>query len=133
MKNIKLIPLVFLCALAITIPNMANAVSIIESSSINPTVEGWKNLKASDFVKLSMKDFRRITGTKMNVKERISFMVMKKGMKQELKNNPNLTVGEYLVAKKKMGTGWWILIGAAVLLTILLIIAFASFNSGGWF
>lgn len=46
-------------------------------------------MKLSEFVKLSQKDFSFITGKKLSFKERVSFMMMKKDMKKELKKTGN--------------------------------------------
>lgn len=86
----------------------------------------WKNLKAVEFVKLSAKNFSKLCGKKLTLKEKISFQVLKMEMKKEIKKNPNLTVSEFLSHKKKLGTGWIILIcvvGTVLLLGLIFIIS----------
>lgn len=129
MKNIKWLPFTFFYIVLFTV--CSNASVIIPTNIITPN-ETWKNLKASEFVKLSINDFSKITGKKMNLKDKISFIVLNKRMKHALKKNPDLTVDEYLASNKKLGTGWWILIGAVAGAAILLIIAAISFKSSGW-
>jgi flagellar basal body-associated protein FliL len=55
---------------------------------------------------------------------------MKIKMKQGLKNNPHLTLKEYDESKPKrrMGSGWWILIGAAGALLLLFIVFAIAFG-----
>lgn len=108
-----------------------NKVYAAFSASTIPSVnnEQWKNLKAVEFVKLSAKDFSKLSGKKLTLKKKISFLVLRKEMKKEIKKNPNLTVSKYLSHKKKLGTGWIILISAVG--TLLLLILFALLSGVG--
>ena len=62
MKNINWVFVAFLFALLFSARNHAYASYPVETIKINPGAEVWKNLKARDFVKLSAKEFRSITG-----------------------------------------------------------------------
>ncbi len=89
--------------------------------------ENEKALSISEFVKLSAKQFSELTGKKMNMWDKASFSIMKIKMKHDLKKNPNLTLKDYsgVVGKKRLGTGWWILIiigGIFLIVSIGLII-----------
>ena len=57
----------------------------------------------------------------MNLKEKISFTLMKANMKHVLKKYSNITVSEYMARQNKIGTVWWILIIAAGIFLLLLI------------
>ncbi len=83
------------------------------------------NLSASDFIKLTAKDFSLITGKKMNLWNRLSFSFLKMRMKHDLKKNPDLKVNDYYAKNgKKHLSVWWIVgIGVVILLLIILITA----------
>ena len=111
-------------AFAIYDPGIAGKPVIIHSTNI---------IKASEFIKLSAKEFSLITGEKMNLWHRLSFSLLKMRMKHDLKNNPNLAISDYyLKSSRHIGTWGWIGIGLGVILIIILIIAAASL-SGGWY
>lgn len=114
------------CVLSFSIPNKVNASFPL---SIAPAAnnEAWKDIKATDVVKLTAKDFCELSGKKLTLKEKIAFSVMKARMKKESKKNPNLTVGEYLSHAKKLSGGWIFLI---VVVGIILVIILAFFISG---
>ncbi len=80
-------------------------------------------MRAADFVKLSIDEFAKLSLKKLSLKEKIAFSVLKKKLKREVKKNPDLLVGSYLVANKRMSTLAWIGIIVAVLSLILVIIA----------
>lgn len=106
--------------------NQSNAAFILPADS-TVYMEAWKNIKLSEFVNLSARDFRKLSGEKMNVLERISFPFMKMKMKKEIKKNPDLTVGQYLETSKKISTGVIILL---VLLGIGVILAIIAASGG---
>jgi hypothetical protein len=113
---------ILLCLGGFTITNKANAISKTYPVSTAAAIENWKNLKLSEFIMLSPKDYSKVTGKKMNLGERISFSIMKVRMKHALKKNPNMTVSEYM-ASGKMGTAGWILIGVAGGILIIILLA----------
>ena len=89
------------------------------------TIDTWKQMRAADFVKLSIRDFAQLSHKKLTIKEKISFVVLKKQLKRELKKNPDLVVGAYLAQNKKISTGAWI----AIILGVALIVAIIVGNS----
>ncbi|KAA9038526.1 hypothetical protein FW778_13270 [Ginsengibacter hankyongi] len=113
---------VFFCISGVTLSNSTQAFSIIYPGSVTSSIKDGKNLKVSEFIILSPKDYSKITGKKLNLSERISFSIMKLRMKHVLKNNPNMTVSECMAAHKKPGKGWWILIGAVAGLLLIMIL-----------
>lgn len=119
MKTYILITL--FCMLGITLSKSTHAFSIIYPGSVTSSTKDGKNLKLNEFIMLSQKDFSRLIGRKMNLKEKISFKLMKANMKHILKKHSNITVNEYLARQNKIGTGWWILIIAAGIFVLLLI------------
>lgn len=99
----------------------------------NPGLSNFSNnLKASDFVKLSAKDFSLITGKKMNLWNRLSFTFLKMRMKQDLKKNPDLKVNDYYAkeAKKHLSV-WWIVAIVVVSIVLLSLILLAAVFSAG--
>lgn len=124
MKNIQWLLVALYCAFTFTMPD--NAYAIIAPEPVNTGSEVWKNVKAREFVKLSSKDYSLITGKKMNVKDKYSYKIMNKRMKQAIKKNPTLTVSEYMAAEKKIGTGWWIVIG--IIGALLIVLFMVSIN-----
>jgi hypothetical protein len=114
-----------LCLSGIIVSINVNSVSIIYPRSTTSIVKDWKNLKISEFIMLSPEDYTKITGKKMNLTERISFSIMKLRMKHVIRKNPNMTVSEYMDTHKKLGTGWWILIGFGIAIVFLILLALA--------
>ncbi len=120
MKKILLLVIGF-CMVAGT--NVTHATSI--SKTVDPIFsEALMLMRAADFVKLTIKDFTKLSQKKLTLKEKISFSVLKKNLRRELKKNPNLTVGDYMQAagNKRMSTWAWVGIIASVLLLIFVII-----------
>jgi len=97
-------------------------------------ISSLKNLTVIQFLNLSARQYGELTGKKLNLLDRFSFNLIKVKMKHELKKNPGLTVNEYLSNKPRhrLGAVWWVLIGAAGLLLILLLLyAIAGGNGLG--
>lgn len=90
-----------------------------------------KFIKGSEFIKLSFKQFATITGEKENLRNNLSFNVMKMRIKHDLKKNPEISVSDYIKPKHKMGLGWKILIWVAGIFLILCLAILIIFSSGG--
>lgn len=94
------------------------------SKPIDPVYsESWMQMKAVDFIKLSIKDFAQLSQKKLTLKEKIAFTVLKKQLKREIKKNPDVMVGAYLAENKKISTGAWIaiILGVALIITIIVL------------
>ena len=78
-------------------------------------------LKIGKLVRLSPYQFAELTGKKMNLWDRISFDLLKIKMKHDLKKDPNLTLKDFYGSKRKkrLGTGWIILIIVGSILLLL--------------
>jgi len=113
--------------LAVGLCLIAGTGLVYASSTIKPFDpvynESWMQMKAADFVKLSIKDFATLSQKKLTVKEKIAFTVLKKQLKREIKKNPDVIVGAYLAENKKISTGAWIAIIAGVVLIVCIIVA----------
>ncbi|HUS03722.1 MAG TPA: hypothetical protein VMY77_18410 [Chitinophagaceae bacterium] len=94
MKKIKLLLLTAFSIYAFSGVNMAYGFSVIKP--VEPSMASVKYLKASEFVKLSAKDYTALTGKKLNFFQRLSFNLTKVKMKHDLKKNPDLKVTDYI-------------------------------------
>lgn len=108
----------------ITSTNSAYSFSITRSVKNQNLIQPLNGLSIHKIINVSAKEFASLTGKKMNLWERISFTILKIKLKSELKLNPGLTIEKYTADKqrKRLGAGWWILIGAAGALLVLFII-----------
>jgi len=94
MKKIKLIMLAVFSIYAFAGFNSSYGFSIVKP---DPSAL-WKYMKASEFVKLSPKEFTAITGQKLNFFQRMQFNLTKMRMKHDLKKNPDLKITDYMKA-----------------------------------
>jgi hypothetical protein len=94
MKKIKLLLLAAFSIYAFSGINMAHGFSVIKPTE--PSLASVKYLKASEFVKLSAKDYTALTGKKLNFFQRLSFNLTRVKMKHDLKKNPDLKVTDYI-------------------------------------
>jgi hypothetical protein len=94
-------------------PSFAFSFVKIRANNILPSENLYgKYIRASEFVKLSVKEFGLLTGRKLNFMQRLSFNVAKLRMKHDLKKNPNLEITDYLNKLDKdssFGSGWFLL------------------------
>lgn len=67
-------------------------------------------LKASKFVKLSFREFSRLTGKKLSLFQKLSFKLTKMRIRHDLKKNPDLKITDYLNSERK-GNSLWFLLG----------------------
>jgi hypothetical protein len=124
MKNIKWLSITLLSALFFVIPVNLNASFTVDTKSAFPSSDALMNLKASEFVKLSLKDISSLTGKELSLKEKVSFKLMNKRMKHAVKKKPDLTVNDYLADGHKLSSGWKIvLLVGFIIIFIAFIIA----------
>lgn len=106
--------------------------SSIASPSREPSVK-FLDMKVSEFVRLSAKEFSTLAGKNMNLKERISFSLLKKDMKKSLKAHPDQLVKNYFATADKKGNTALIIIILVVIVVVAIIIASsAGPGSIGW-
>jgi hypothetical protein len=55
-----------------------------------------KYLQVSEFVKLSVSDYTKLTGKKLNFLQKLSFKVTKMKMKHVLKKDPSIRITDYI-------------------------------------
>jgi hypothetical protein len=94
MKKIKLLLLATFSIYAFAGVNMSYGFSIIKPAANEPA-SALKYIKASEFVKLSVKEFSDLSGKKLNMFQKFSFKITKMKMKHDLKKNPDLKVTDY--------------------------------------
>ncbi len=93
----------------------SNAASFILPKSTTP--ENQINnksdyLRASVFVKLSTKEFTDLTGTKLNLFQKIYFKSIQRKLTRELKKNPDFLITQYYDQKKgkfKLDPLWFVI------------------------
>ncbi len=119
-----------ICCLLNTSTSFAFAISKPRTIEKPGIIKFSNDLKASEFVKLSAKDFSLITGKRMNLWNRISFTFLKVRMRHDLKKDPDLKVNAYYAIEGKRHLSvWWIVgIGIVVLLLIFLISAASALH-----
>ncbi|MDQ6755748.1 MAG: hypothetical protein M3004_02325 [Bacteroidota bacterium] len=121
MKKIKLLLFVLFGMYAFAGVNMAYSFSInkpIANAELPSAV--LTNIKVSDFVKLSAKEFSELTGKKMNFFQKLSFKFTKMRMKQDLKKNPDLKLTDYMKANGTFQVDiLWLVLGSLVGLGVL--------------
>lgn len=100
------------------------------STFLRPGIEKkeWERLLVKDVVQFSVKDYCRVTGKTLTVKERVAFKMMQLKMKKALKKNPELTVGMFLESQQKLDAVWIVLI---VVLGLILLLLLVFLLSGG--
>lgn len=109
------------------------ALAVARSRPADPIVPGaLTEWKASAFVKLSLRDFARLSDHKLTLKEKIGFVILKKQLKRELRKQPDLLVKDYLTQPGKVGTGAWIAIILAVALVITIIVVSSIHIDYNW-
>jgi hypothetical protein len=89
----------------------------------------YPNVKVYQFVELSVKEIEKLSGEKMSLPAKLSFLLLKKKMKRALKKDPQITVTDFMNSQKKMKT--WLLVLLIVAGAILIaFIIFALAYSG---
>jgi hypothetical protein len=107
---------------------------VFASSVIDPKPQGlpakFLDMKVSDFIKLSAKDFSAITGNKMRLKEKISLSLLKKDMKRSLKKNSDQIVKDYLATADKKGNTALLIIIIVVVVVLIAVLLAGSIGPG---
>ncbi len=130
MRLIKLITTQVLLALLLQVnTSFASSVIVPVFPGSNTTSRIPVNyFKASEFVKLSAKDFSQLTGKKLNVFQRLSFRLAKLKMKHDLKKNPDLLITDYTKGpynnNKRFSFLWFILGIAGVVVGLMTTVLF---------
>jgi hypothetical protein len=115
-----LIGLFFMC----TVAGINNAFSF-SINKIVTTPYALQYLKGSEFIKLSFKEFASLTGEKENLRNNLSFSIMKMRIRHDLKKDQGLSITDYTSnrSKHRLSVGLWIIIGIVALILIIRIIA----------
>ncbi|MFZ9387500.1 MAG: hypothetical protein ACO25B_06425 [Chitinophagaceae bacterium] len=103
----------------------SNAGALSTTPATAPVLpEAVMKMKAVNFIKLNIRDFSKISGKKITLKERLTFSILKANLKKAVKKNPDMLVGDYLAGgAKKISTGAWIAIISGVILITIWILA----------
>lgn len=115
MKKIKLLLLTVVGIFSFAGINMTYGFSGIKPAE-SVSMAALKYVQASEFVKLSAKDYEALTGKKLNFLQRLSFKATKMKMKHDLKKNPDLKIFDYVNGE---GTTFridalWLIIGILI-------------------
>jgi hypothetical protein len=92
---------------------------------------GWKDLKAREVLKLSARDLAKISGQKMNLKEKILFRISKINIRKGIREDPDLSYAVFLSTQHKISTFALVMI-AVVSLATLFVIAGTKLSIGTW-
>lgn len=107
MRHLRiLLPLLMFSCLSI-----ATRAAVINSPTFN------SDLPLRELIKLSPRSYSKATGQNMNLKERLTFRLLKSSMKKAIRKNQHVTLREFLASKRKTDLGSSILI---ILLLVLL-------------
>ena len=98
---------------------------------VNASLKSSLIIKVREFVKLTPNQLGAISGKKLTIWNKVSFYLLKRRMKHALKDNPNLTVNDYLASQKdphksSLGVALAIIFGLIILLIIIGVIALIS-------
>ena len=87
--------------------------SFVKVTDSKPPITNQSDyLKASVFVKLSIKEFAEITGTKLNFLEKLYLKTVQHKLAREVKKNPDLLISKYYDQKKakfKIDPLWFVI------------------------
>lgn len=116
MKKLLSILLFLLCLFIIE--NKTFAISIIVPTTVASNSSNdlpGKYFNASEFVKLSVKEFSKLSGVKLNWYQKLSFVITKSRLKHDLKKNPALKITDYntKAEKGKKFNFLWFILGIA--------------------
>jgi hypothetical protein len=122
--------IILVMVLALSLPFYA-AASLKADKKSKVGVLGYSNLKLADVINLSPGDVSKITGKKMSLLNKISFIMMKHRMKKALKKNADLSVSEYYyqTQHKQIGTAGKFAIfflGCLVIVFLVILILYSS-------
>jgi len=126
MRSSRLTALLFLFVLFLQVNAIRASSAIVPGSSkSNPAIVANLNyFKASEFVKLSVEDFNKLTGKRLNVFQRMSFQMVKLKMKHDLKKNPDLLITDFINAPShgdhRFSFLWFILGVAGIVLGLMM-------------
>ncbi len=129
MAKIKLLLLIFFSIYSVSGIYASSGFLDAKPVNLSPSLGSLlQTTKASEFVKLSVRDYTFITGKKMSLFEKLSFKIIKRKMKHDLKKNPKLLITDYYKENKTpfKFNFLWFLIGLFGLAPIGLIIAYLT-------
>lgn len=136
MKTITRLITIAGCLMLFSMGQPAKATELNYSSS-DPNYFGlpaiFIEMKVSEFVKLSAREYQLIAGKKMNLKDRISFSLLKKDMNKSLKKHPDQVVKDYMATAGKSSKTALIIILIVVVAAAVALIISSSINIGPTF
>ena len=113
----------FILAIALVSPvNNSYAISFSKPDTASLS-HSASFMKASEFIKLSPREFSLVTGKKLSFFEKASLKILQMKMKRFLKKNPDSTVADYYMSEGDRNFNLlWFLAGLLVPLLSLLIV-----------
>ncbi len=116
---------ILICAFSFSLPEASAAIA---HQGTPPTPD--LPLKVIEFIKLTTDDLEKLTGRKMNLRERMDFSLLKMRMKKAAKKNPDISVLEFNTRLKRKSAGGIVLavILGAVLLSFVLFLMLYTDN-----
>jgi hypothetical protein len=88
------------------------------------------NLRVAELVNLSRKDVEKLTGHKMSLVERISFVALKARMRKAVKKDPAITFHSFMASQKKNAgvVVLFVILGVILLVFILFVALYTDFK-----
>ena len=94
---------------------------------VNEEAPRFYDARLCEFIRLTNKDYQKLTGHKLNLKEKLQFHLLKRSMKKAMKKDKEMTVRQFFGEKQKDPTllgGIALAIGAIILLVYVLFLVF---------
>ena len=100
------------------------------SKPVSPSDKLTMEIRAAELVKFTAADYAQMTGKKMTIRQKMGFAVLKIKLRKELKKNPDLLLSDFYKDKKKMATGWVVLLVVLSALCLLFLIFAIAYGGG---
>ena len=91
----------------------------------------WPSIKLANCIDLSFADIEKLSGRKLSLFQRMSIRIMRSKMKKALRNNPDMTLDQFMRARKNseaVGAGVLIFAIIGLVLVIMMLVFHRSYD-----